>query len=69
MHLFIDFRNKLEASITLGGARPLLAGLHPSIYKGGFARRPVRGTAANSPTTTRRAAPNPSLQAGLVTSA
>jgi hypothetical protein len=22
-----------------------------SIYKGGFARRPVRGTAANSPTT------------------
>jgi hypothetical protein len=39
-----------------------------SIYKGGFARRPLRGTAANSPTTARRAARNPSLKAGLVTS-
>jgi hypothetical protein len=34
-----------------------------SIYKGGFARRPLRGTAANSPTTARRAARNPSLKA------
>jgi hypothetical protein len=38
------------------GAAHYRCGLRLSIYKGGFARRPLRGEAAHSPTTTRRAA-------------